>query len=83
MVQIRPWYNLRGLNICITWVSLYGIYITYVNVADIEMKTLSFDRALLKGWYKRRTELAGALGMNRYFFTRCAQAWEAYLATPQ
>ena len=39
MARIWPWYSLRGLHICITWFSLYGIRITwfslYGNAADI------------------------------------------------
>ena len=28
MARIWHWYSLRGLHICITWFSLYDIYIT-------------------------------------------------------
>ena len=38
MVQIWPWYNLRGLNICITWVALYVIRISDVNAGTFKWK---------------------------------------------
>ena len=33
----RPWYSLRGLHICITWFSLYGIRIPLFSLYGIHM----------------------------------------------